>query len=72
MQVAALKSNLERVFAPYPGVILHQPFLRFYPDDHCVDLRHLTLSGAQRHTGEIIRWIQEHWLKEGTGEGDGT
>ncbi len=63
-QVADLESNLERVFAPYPEVSLHQPFLRFYPDDHCSDLRHLTFVGTERHTAEIAAWIREHWLKE--------
>ncbi len=63
-QVADLETNLERVFAPYPEVSLYQPFLRFYPDDYCVDMRHLTLAGARRHTAEIISWIRGHWLEK--------
>jgi hypothetical protein len=66
-QVADLKANLERVFAPYPEVTLHQPFLRFYPDDHCSDMRHLTFTGTKRQTEEIVRWIRDHWLGEGEG-----
>jgi len=61
-QVAALETNLERVFAPYPEVALYQPFLRFYPDDHCSDMRHLTFLGTRRHTREIAGWIRDHWL----------
>jgi len=67
LQVADLETNLERVFAPYPEVSLHQPFLRFYPDDHCMDMRHLTFIGTKRHTAEITRWIRDHWLEEGEG-----
>lgn len=63
-QVADLEANLERVFAPYPEVTLHQPFLRFYPDDHCVDMRHLTFPGTQRHTAEIAHRIRKHWLEK--------
>ncbi len=63
-QVADLEANLKRIFQDYPEVTLHQPFLRFYPDDHCADMRHLTLVGAQRHTGEIARWIRTNWLEE--------
>ena len=61
-QVSDLRANLERVFAPYPEVSLYQPFLRFYPDDHCIDMRHLTFAGTRRLTAEIISWIREHWL----------
>lgn len=63
-QVADLEANLERVFAPYPEVSLYQPFLRFYPDDHCSDMRHLTFIGTERHTGEIVSWIRAHWLPD--------
>ncbi|MDP8235926.1 MAG: hypothetical protein P9M08_06055 [Candidatus Erginobacter occultus] len=69
-QVADLEANLERVFARYPGVSLYQPFLRFYPDDHCIDMRHLTFAGTKRQTEEIARWIRDHWLGEGGGEGE--
>jgi hypothetical protein len=62
-QVAGLKANLERVFKPYPKVTLYQPFLRFYPNDHCSDMRHLTFIGTERHTGEIVSWIRSHWLR---------
>ncbi|MEA1927529.1 MAG: hypothetical protein U9N73_04935 [Candidatus Auribacterota bacterium] len=57
-----MEENLGRIAAPHPRVTLYRPFLRFYPDDHCADLRHLTEKGRRRQTGELIDWIRRHWL----------
>lgn len=64
-QVADLEAQVRRIFEPYPEVVIHQPFLRFYPDDHCIDMRHLTHPGALLHTEETIRWINANWLEPG-------
>lgn len=59
-----MKENLERVIEPYSHVFLYRPFLRFYPDDHCADMRHLTEKGRARQTQELIDWLRRNWIKE--------
>jgi len=59
--MAALEKALRETIQPYPRVTLYQPFLRFYPDDHCIDMRHATLPGNRRNTAELAEWINEHW-----------
>jgi hypothetical protein len=60
--VAALESDLEEAIRPYPGVSIYQPFLRFYPNELCLDLRHLNAEGARRNTEELAVWIRSNWL----------
>ena len=59
----ALETNLEETIRPYPWVSIYQPFLRFYPNDFCSDMRHLTLKGARRHTEELAEWIRANWTQ---------
>lgn len=60
-QVADLEKNVEEIFRTYPRAKIYRPFLRFYPNDHCVDMRHLSVKGARRHTEEIAGWILANW-----------
>lgn len=60
--MTALEANLEETVRPYPWVNIYQPFLRFYPNDHCSDMRHLTLKGTRRNTEELAEWIRVYWL----------
>jgi len=60
--MAALEANLEETIRPYPWVSIYQPFLRFYPNDLCGDMRHLSLKGNQRLTEELGDWISANWL----------
>lgn len=45
-----------------PGVSIHRPFIRWYPDGLCQDMRHLTRPGTRRQSEELAEWIRENWL----------
>ena len=60
--MAALEGALREAILPYPGVSIYQPFLRFYPNDFCIDMRHVNVLGARRNTEELAEWIRAHWL----------
>ncbi len=57
-----LEADLKAAVKPYPWVRVYEPFTRFYPNDHCIDMRHVNVYGAHRNTEEIIEWIRANWL----------
>jgi len=59
-----LEADLKERVQPYPWVRVYEPFLRFYPNDLCLDMRHVNRRGALRNTEEMVAWIQEHWLAD--------
>lgn len=60
--MAALESALREVIRPYPWVSIYDPFLRFYPNSYCIDMRHVNIFGALRNTEELVKWIRANWL----------
>jgi len=58
----SLESDLRESIQPYPWVSIYDPFLRFYPDNYCIDMRHVNIHGARRNTEELIKWIRANWL----------
>lgn len=61
--VEGMKESLEKAIEPYPFVSLYRPFLRFYPDDYCIDMRHLTEKGRHLQTEELAVWILNNWIE---------
>jgi len=57
-----LEAKLDEVVRPWPGVSIHRPFIRWYPDGLCQDMRHLTRTGTRRQSEELAEWIRENWL----------
>jgi len=60
--VGRIERAMRKVTAPYPGVVLYEPFLNFYSNEECIDLRHVNQQGSGRLSGELSRWISLHWL----------
>ncbi len=59
--MARLEAEIEKTIRPYPGVSVYKPFLRFYPNDLCSDMRHVNYRGALHNTEELAAWIRSHW-----------
>ncbi len=60
--MAGLESDLREAIRPYPWVSIYEPFTRFYPNNCCIDMRHVNIYGARRNTEEMVEWIRAHWL----------
>ncbi|MDP8275946.1 MAG: hypothetical protein RAO92_06045, partial [Candidatus Euphemobacter frigidus] len=50
---------------PYPWVSIYEPFTRFYPNDFCLDMRHVNIHGSRSNTKELVEWIRANWLFPG-------
>ena len=57
-----LEADLREVIEPYPWVSVYEPFTRFYPNNFCIDMRHVNIYGARRNTEEMVEWIRANWL----------
>ncbi len=62
--MARLESDLREAIRPYPWVSIYEPFTRFYPNNYCIDMRHVNIYGARRNTEELIEWIRANWLNQ--------
>ncbi|MFH1037225.1 MAG: hypothetical protein V1789_00960 [PVC group bacterium] len=57
-----LEADLKEVIEPYPWVSIYEPFTRFYPNELCIDMRHVNVKGTRRNTEEMVEWIRANWL----------
>jgi hypothetical protein len=62
--MARLGSDLRETIRPYPWVSIYDPFTRFYPNNCCIDMRHVNTYGSRRNTEELIEWIRANWLDQ--------